>query len=304
MAAAAVLAVGTTGAAAQRRATEVAQGVYVLMAQAQGPSANAGFIVGPRGVLVIDSGTSHRDGEAIVAAVRAVTARPIRLAILTHPGQEAIFGATALQARGIPVLMHARAAALVAQRCRDCLDDLASTRGAEAMAGTRVPVPDRLVAGGGSIDAIGRRVRIIAPRAGSAPGALAVLDERSRTVFAGSIVSIRSIPDVRDADASPWHDALAALASTGCRRLVPAFGPVGRCSDIGAFARYLEDLEARVAGLLRDGVGLAELARRAELPAYAAWDGYESRHARNAAHTYLRLERALFDEGPAPPRMP
>lgn len=304
MAAAVVFALAATEAAAKRRTIKVAHGVYLLAADARGPSANVGFIVGPRGVVVIDSGTSRRDGAAIIAAVREVTARPIRLLVLTYPGQEAIFGAAAFQARGIPVLMHARAAALVSQRCHACLESLTETLGRDAMAGTDLPVADRLLHEGEALELIGRRVQIISPGAASAPGALAVLDQRTRTLFAGSIVSVRTVPDVRDADARQWRDALDTLAATRCTRLVPAQGAVGRCADIPAFARYLEDLDDRVAGLLRDGVGLVELARRGELPAYATWEGYGSRHGRNAAHVYLRMERALFENAPAARAMP
>lgn len=298
---------GAAEAAATRRAVEVAQGVYALMADpratAQGDalSANAGFIVGPRGVVVIDSGTSHRDGLRIIAAVGRVTPRPIRLVVLSHPGQAAVFGAAAFQSRGIPVLMHRRAASLMAGRCHACLENLKGALGEEAMAGTRVAVPDRLVDGDEAIDVIGRRLRLIAPAGSSAPGALAVLDERTATLFTGSIVSVRSVPDTRDADARGWPDALSSMASTRCRRLVPAHGAVGRCTDIAPFARYLADLEERVARLVRDGVGLVDLARHCELPAYASWEGYDARHAPNASRAYLRLERALFDEAPSSP---
>ena len=142
---------------------------------------------------------------------------------------------------------------------------------------------------------IGRRLHILAPAWSSAPGALAVLDERTSTLIAGSLVSIHSVPDTRDADARGWRDALAMLAATRCRRLVSTFGAVGRCSDIDAFARYFDDLGTRVAALLREGVGLAELGERSDLPQYAGWDRYEALHRANASRAYLRMERALFD---------
>ena len=57
-------------------------------------------------VAVVNTGASYREGEDIIEAVKSISDRPILLAILTHPGQEAIFGAAAFQARGIPVLAH------------------------------------------------------------------------------------------------------------------------------------------------------------------------------------------------------
>jgi glyoxylase-like metal-dependent hydrolase (beta-lactamase superfamily II) len=287
--------------AAERKTTRVAEGVYALQpaAEIEGEDrprrANVAFVVGPRGVAVIDTGISYREGLEIMSAVRRVTRRPIRLAILTHPSQEAIFGAAAFQARGIPVLMHRDAAALMASRCDSCLRNLKASLGEDAMAATRVVEPDRLIDGDESIDAIGRRLRVIAPAWSSAPGALAVLDERTSTLIAGSLVSIRSVPDTRDADARGWRDALATLAATRCRHLVSGYGAIGQCSDIDPFARYFNDLETRVAALLREGIGLAEVGERCDMPEYASWDGYDALHRANANRTYLRLERALFD---------
>jgi glyoxylase-like metal-dependent hydrolase (beta-lactamase superfamily II) len=100
----------------------IAPGVYVVPGDAGditpanlGRIANAAFVVGPKGVVVVESGVSFRHGEAIIAAVEAVTRRPIRLVIVTHAAQDVLFGAAAFQARGIPVLMHRDAAAMMAR---------------------------------------------------------------------------------------------------------------------------------------------------------------------------------------------
>ena len=287
--------------AAEHKIARIAEGVYALQPPVETGSedqlrrANVSFVVGPRGVAVIDTGISYREGLEIIAAVRRVTRRPILFALITHPGQEAIFGAAAFQAQHIPVLMHRDAAMLMANRCETCLRRLEETLGAGAMAATRVVEPDRLIDGDEVNDAIGRKLRVIAPAWSSAPGALAVLDERTSTLIAGSLVSIRSVPDTRDADARGWRDALALLAATRCRHLVPSFGAVGSCSDIDAFARYFIDLETRVTELLRAGAGLAELGARSDLPQYAHWDRYDALNRANAGRAYLRLERALFN---------
>jgi hypothetical protein len=227
--------------------------------------------------------------------VRRVTRRPILVAILTQPEQGAIFGAAAFQEQGVPVLMHREAARLMASRCDTCLRSLKAVLGEEAMAGTRVIEPDRLIDGSQTLDAIGRRLRLIAPPWASAPGALAVLDERTSTLIAGNLVSIRGVPDTRDANARGWRGALATLAATRCRHLVSSYGAIGRCSDIDAFGRYFSDLDARVATLLREGTGLAEVGDRSDLPQYSGWGRYEELHRANASRAYLRLERALFD---------
>ncbi len=281
---------------------EVAQGVYALPGSGGeiapengGRIANVAFVVGPDGVIVVDTGISYREGEEIIAAVKTVSNRPIRLAILTHPSQEAIFGAGAFQARGIPVLAHRRSAELIAARCETCLRNLRSILGEDAMAATRVVKPDRVIEGDETLALIGRPLRLIAPQWSSAPGAIAVFDEQTSTLMAGNLISVNRIPNLRDADPKAWHDTLVQLASMRCRHLVPAYGPIGNCADIAAFAHYFAALEDRVEALVKDGVSLAELRDRCSLPEFARWDQYEVLHPQNATYVYLRLERSQFE---------
>jgi len=297
------LAAGCAGACAAPPApVRVAPGVYALPGtggeitpENRGRIANVVFIVGPRGVAVIDTGISAREGEAIIAAVRRVSDQPIRLAILTHPSQEAIFGAAAFQAHGVAVLAHRDAAVLIGARCDACLGRLRTLLGDAAMAGTRVVTPDRLVDGDETIDVIGRPLRLIAPRWTSAPGAIAVYDPWTSTLVSGTLASIGRVPDLRDANVPAWRAALPQLASLRCRHLVAAYGPAGRCADIPAFARYFAALDDRVAALLKDGVSLAEVRAQSGLPAFAQWDQYDTLNPQNANLTYLRLERAQFE---------
>jgi glyoxylase-like metal-dependent hydrolase (beta-lactamase superfamily II) len=287
--------------AVQPKIVMVAAGVYALLGSGGeitpengGRTANVAFIVGPRGIVVVDTGTSYREGEDIIAAVKSISNRPIRLAILTHPGQEAIFGAAAFQTRGIPVLAHRRSAELIAARCETCLRNLRALLGEDSMAASRVVKPDRLIDGNKTLELIGRPLRLIAPQWSSAPGAIAVFDERTSTLIAGSLVSIDRIPDTRDADPKAWRDALVQIESMRCRHLVPGYGPIGSCVDIEVFVHYLVELETRVEALMREGVSLGELRDRCDLPEFAWWDQYETLHPQNANRTYLRLEWSQF----------
>jgi glyoxylase-like metal-dependent hydrolase (beta-lactamase superfamily II) len=288
-------------AAAQSPAIEIAPGVYALLGTGGeispangGRTANVSFVVGPTGVIVVDTGISYREGEEIIAAVQRVSHLPIRLAILTHPSQEAIFGAAAFQEQGIQILAHRDAAALIAERCEGCLRNLQSNLGDEAMAGTRVIKPDRLIDRDTTVDLIGRPLRLIAPPWSSAPGAIAVFDRSTSTLIAGNLITIHRVPDMRDAKPKAWRDALRQLQATRCRHLIPGYGPAGNCADIAPFALYFAAVETRVNALLKEGVSLAELRDRCDLPQFSDWDQYETLHPQNANRAYLRLESTQF----------
>ena len=290
------------GDAAQApRAEAVAPGVYVVPglpgdvdADNLGRVGNAGFIVGEQGVIAIDTGTSYRHGQALLAAIAQVTDRPVRLAIVTHTRQEFLFGGAAFRERGIPLHMHREAARLMASRCETCLKNLRRQLGDEAMHGTTMWQPDVAFEGSPRIDAIGRPVQVLHFGHSSGPGDVAVLDERSGVLFAGGLLDARRIPDVLDGDLAGWRTALEALRARAPSAIVAGHGPVSTVAAIDAEERYLAQLESRLTELLSRGVALSEVGDAAALPEFDRWDQYDTIHRRNASIVYVRLERDLL----------
>lgn len=295
-----------SGGAGAPPPSEIAPGVYLLPgvpgdvdAATLGRVGNAGFVVGDRGVLAVDTGTSFRHGERRVEAIRSATDRPLLRAVVTHVRQEFLFGAGAYRRHGAEMAMHSEAARLMAQRCETCLATLRRVLGEDEMRGTAMWQPDLRFDGSHDVDLGGRRVRVLHFGASSGPGDVAVLDLRTRVVFAGGLLDDRRIPDVQDGDLAGWRRALAALRALRPARIVPGHGAVGGPALIEPVERYLAQLEDRVRGLLDEGAGLSEVADRAALPAFAGWDQYGTVHRRNASSLFLRLERARFLEEPA-----
>jgi glyoxylase-like metal-dependent hydrolase (beta-lactamase superfamily II) len=300
---------------------QVAPGVYLWQGLAGeidagngGRVGNAGFIVGDRGVLVIDSGASRRHGLALLAAVRRTTTQPVRALLLTQARQEFVFGAAVFQQQGVPVLMGRHSAQLMAARCEGCLKALKRQLGEALMGGTELakatlllddrsglPAPGRSSAAAAAALAaaatdIGRPLRLLGYGHSSGPGDIAVLDERSGVLFAGGLADVGRIPDVQDADLPGWLQALSQLRALPLQRVVPGHGPHAAPQALAEVQRYLEALDARARTLARDGVALSEVPDACALPSVAAWDQYDTIHRRNAAILFLRHERQLLRE--------
>ncbi len=296
--------VAPRAARADDAAIEVEAGVYLLPGLTGAPGVanlgrvgNAGFIVGRGGVMAIDAGTSHRHGQALLEAIAAVTPLPVRLVLLTQARQEFLFGASAYQARGIPVHMQREAAALMAARCQNCLKTLRAELGEEAMRGTVVPRPDVLFDDTHVVETIGRPVLVQHHGHASGPGCTTALDVRSGTLFAGGLLANQRIPDIQDSRLDNWRDALGGLRTLRIHTVVPGHGPASGPEVIAANLRYLAQLEARCAALLAQGAALSEVPDAAELREFSRWDQYDSLHRRNASILFLRLEsRMLLDE--------
>jgi glyoxylase-like metal-dependent hydrolase (beta-lactamase superfamily II) len=291
------------GSRAAARAVEVAPGVYMLQglpgevdATTLGRNGNAGFIVGPAGVLAIDTGTSYRHGKALLAEIDRVTNQPVRQVLITHTRQEFLFGALAYRERGVPIAMHRKAAELMAARCENCLKTLRRVLGDEAMQGTGMFKPDEVFDEGRTFDSIGRPVRVLYFGHSSGPGDIAVLDATTRTLFAGGLLDWKRIPDIQDSDLAGWHGALGALRQMPLDAIVPGHGPPAQCDAIDAVERYLTRLEARVLELLKNGAALSEVPDAATLAGFQDWDQYETIHRRNASVLFVRKERQQMFE--------
>jgi glyoxylase-like metal-dependent hydrolase (beta-lactamase superfamily II) len=256
-----------------------------------GEAGNVGLLVGRRAALVVDAGASHRQGVAVLAALRRVTDVPVRLAVISHAQPEFLFGAAALQAAGIPLLAQRQTADLIAGRCAACLERFRQSYGNVAMAGSQVPVPDRAAAGDSSFDLGEREVRILDFGWASTPGDLAVLDLKNGILFAGGLVLVGRVPAIRDARLAAWIAALDRIATLPVRQIVPGHGPVVGANGVAPMRAYLIELEAEVRRLYAAQLGLSETIAAAMLPAYAGWTGYAETHRQNVHDLYLALER-------------
>jgi glyoxylase-like metal-dependent hydrolase (beta-lactamase superfamily II) len=73
----------------------------------RGWNGNAGFIVTPEGVIVIDTLGTPRLGQRLIATIRAVTDRPIRYVIITHNHPDHAYGSAAFQGlEGVTIITH------------------------------------------------------------------------------------------------------------------------------------------------------------------------------------------------------
>ncbi len=282
-------------------ARAVAPGVYVFAGSGGsadernlGRIGNAGFIVGETGVVAIDTGTSYAHGRALLAAIRAITDKPVKLALVTHTRPEFLFGGQAFQDAGIPVRMHLRTARLMAARCEGCLKQLRQTVGEGPLAGTALYKPEQTFEAPHAIEGLGRAVKVLYFGHASGPGDIAVLDEATGTLFAGGLLDAQRVPDIQDSQLPGWHQALASLRALRVATVIPGHGPVASSALVDTVEGYLAALEARMRTLVDAGTSLLEVPDAGELPAYERWDQYELIHRRNASIAYLRIERELM----------
>ncbi len=287
---------GRTQAASPFHMHEVAPGIHVRQGvcedatvRNQDAIANIGFIVGDEAVAVVDPGGSRADGEALRAAIRAVTDKPIRFVVESHVHPDHIFGAIAFAADRPVFVAHARAVGAMAERgayYRRRLDEILGPDEAGDYAIPTMPVADTA-----SID-LGRRVLALqAHRPAHTDNDLSVFDARTATLWAADLLFVDRIP-VIDGSLIGWLAELQRLKLVPAARAVPGHGPPSVPWPAGAAdeERYLSMLAHDIRALIAAGGDIEAAVQTVGLGERGRWCLFDDYNGRNVTAAFKELE--------------
>lgn len=262
-------------------------GTLELFSRANGGNiVNTGYIETPAGAVVIDSGPSKQYGEQQRALIEKRTGSKVARVYVTHAHPDHFFGDQAYA--DVPIHALPVTCAGIDANGEALANNLYRLVG-DAMSGTQTLTPQPLAASG-RVEVGGRTLRLIT-LAGHTDADLAVLDEKSGTLYAGDLVFAHRTPTTPNADIAKWLAALDQLEAIPFKTLVPGHGPVLKGpAAIRETRDYLRWLDAMLKEAAARGLDLPEIA---ELPIPARFRDMallREELSRSAAHLYPKLE--------------
>lgn len=238
-------------------AKQLAPGVYALLSSRM-PVDNSGFVVGERGVLVIDSHINGEMARQIQAAVRQVTAKPILYLVNTNFFGDHWFGNYAFPGETL-IIAHRRTAEGMREFDRIKQGMLATVdNDPTVFADLRPRFPDLVFDNYLQLDLGGRVVELYHFGPGNTPGDTVVYVPEAKAAWTGNLITA-SIPIMFHGGAGAYMDTIARFARTlEVETVVPGHGGLLTGAVFGRYLAYLSDLIGTVRRAASEGKTLEQ----------------------------------------------
>ena len=282
------------------KAIQVAPNTYFVQGipemgskQNQNFISNAGFVVTPKGVVVIDALGSPVLAQKLIQEIRKITKQKIVAVVLTHYHADHVYGLQEFKRLG---------ATIYAQR--DGLNYLASETAKQRLIASRIDFAPwvnentRLVPADVWIDqsktitvgGVDFRISRVGPA--HAPEDLIVFVPSESVLFAGDLIFQGRIPFVGNADSRGWMSALDEIQKLKPKIVVPGHGTYSTnvLADVKFTRDYLAYLREVMGPAARDLDPFEEAYAKADWSEYDGMPLFRAANRMNAYNVYLSIQ--------------
>lgn len=255
-----------------------------------GAIVNCAILQGKSGLILIDSGSSRRYGEALNLTLRKLDLRGVSTVINTHHHPDHYFGNQVFADKPILALGGTIAAARAEG---DGFSDNMYRLLGDWMRGTE-PVPPSIEIGTGDIVVDGRRLAAL-PLGGHTASDLALIDAETGLLITGDLVFLDRAPTTPHADLARWQEALTTLAAVQAPAVLPGHGPLDRAGiairQTSAYLTWLNDRLVAAAGM---GLDMIEIMETPLPDEFASMGAQPQEFHRSVSHLYPEIERMIL----------
>ena len=256
----------------------------------QGDICNASFIVGSKGVVVIDTGGSFKIGKLLREAISKVTALPVIYVINTHVHPDHIYGNAAFLDNKPQFIGHDKLAIAMQLRHEAYAKLNARLLGADAKASELVK-PTMTVKTTLELDLGDRKLTLTAHPVAHTNTDVSVIESKAGTLFAGDLLFIDRTPAV-EGDIKGFISEVQKLKNSEVKQVVPGHGPVTKNwkEALTNEEHYLELLLADIRSSIKNGESMESTMNTAASSEKAKWVLFDIANRRNVNTIYPALE--------------
>ncbi|HVN72947.1 MAG TPA: MBL fold metallo-hydrolase [Desulfomonilia bacterium] len=202
--------------------------------------ANAGIVMGDKGILVVDTLGSAKEAGRFIEDIRKISDKPIRYVVDTHNHFDHTFGNTEFAAIGAAIFAQSSCPSNMRKKAPQVLKNPKSYGMSDEQAkAVRITYPDvtapemmRIDLGSVSVD-----ILFLAPS--HTDDSVLVFVPQDRVLFSGDVLFTDYYPFMGDGDMNGWVKTLDFIMTVRIDKIVPGHGPVSTKKDIADMKQYL-----------------------------------------------------------------
>lgn len=276
---------------------KVAEGVYVhhglhedLAEGYHGDICNISFIVGSKGIAVIDTGGTFKVGQRFRDAIASVSNLPVLYVINTHVHPDHIYGNAAFSADKPQFVGHEKLADAMELR-REAYNRMHHDWLGDEFTGSEIIKPTLKVKDELTLDLGDRQLKLSAYPVAHTNTDLTVIDSKTNSLWSGDLLFVERTPSI-DGDIKGWISVTESLSQLNVKQTVPGHGPVVKDLQTALLdqRRYLTTLLNDIRASIKKGEVMESAMNTAAATEKDRWVLFDIVNRRNVNNLYPKLE--------------
>jgi len=263
----------------------------------QGYRMNLGFIVGTKGIVVIDTGYTEAMAKEMLMHIRAISQVPIVAAINTNSQPHRFFGNNVFKKAGAKIISTAKEKQRMAANLNQYKKNIERILKLKKDS-IKIPVlPDTIVSKTMTFDLGGVTVNVESPGASHTPASLVAQVVEDKVLYSGDIIySGRLLSVLPDSNIKQWISSFKNLQRYGKVKIIPGHGQPGLLQDFEfSTLNYLQLLHQHMTKSLEEDMEAQDAINTLNQTAYSKLANYDLLAGRNASWAFLEAEKAAFE---------
>jgi cyclase len=309
---------------------KLADNVYARIVTPDGNAvSNSGFVVLDHSVLVFDTHFTPEAGQALLAAIRSVTPKPVLYVVNSHAHADHTHGNQAFADAQLIGSSAARRDVLqvdlpslnrTAGITQSQIEKLRKEMSKETDTSQIKRLGEQIKSRQDYVQSISR-LKILAPfitiddtlriqdgkqevqlrylGKGHTEGDIVMFLPAQKIAFVGDLFFNESIPNVQDASILPWMKTLEDVLKLDAEKFIPGHGAVGSRKDVEKFLGYFQELQNLVKESVERGDSMEQATRDIAIPAKLSSYSFQNFFPSNVQKMYAELKALQTPAVPA-----